>query len=162
MKTITTNLSEQCFLNRLDSMCIRHKRFDRGYTDLDVFVVKRKQQWFRIGRHLASPPLSRTDGYLAEFIFGEYRVNDCGKVEVNYRFGKPFTSIIPCIIICLVALPIFICLLYDAVFNAYYQWGGLFVSLLFSFIGSFDLFAHSKKARAILEQQLYKICFPTK
>jgi len=160
MKTIITNLSEQRFLNRLDNMCKAHRRFDNGYSNLDVFVIKRKQNKFRIGRHLAL--IGRTDGYLSEFIFGEYVVNSLGKVELNYRFGKTFTFIIFYIIICLIALPLFICLLYDAIFNACYQWGGLFVTMIFSFIGLFNLFAHSRKTRTMLEEHLHKICFPKK
>lgn len=160
MKTITTNLSEQQFSSRLDGMCTKHERFDSGYTDKDVFVVKKKQHRFRIGYHVAQMPLGRTDGYYMEFVYGKYSVNSLGKVELNYRFGKPFAFLIPYIIICLLALPIFICLLYDTVFNAFYQWGGLFVTMIFSCIGLYGLLARSKKDRAVLEEHLHKICFP--
>ena len=160
MRTIITNLSEQLFLNRLDSMCTKHNKFDKGYTNQNVFVVKKNQKTFRIGRHLADIPFSRYDGYFSDFIYGKYIVNSSGKVEINYRFGRPIVFIIPDIIICLVALPIFVCVLYDTIFNAYYQWGGLFVSMIFSFIGLFNLFSYSKKNRNVLEEHLCKICFP--
>ncbi len=160
MKIIITNLSEQRFLNRLDSMCTKHNKFDKGYTMLNVFVVKRNQKTFRIGRHLADIPFSRYDGYCKDFIYGKYIVNSSGKVELNYRFGRPISFIILHVIICLMALPIFICVLYDTIFNACYQWGGLFVTMLFSFIGLFNLFSYSKKDRNVLEEHLCKICFP--
>lgn len=160
MKNIVTSLSEQQFLSRLDRMCTKHERFDKGYTELDVFVVKKKQHRFRIGYHVAQIALGRTDGYASDFVFGEYTVNSSGKVEVNYKFGKPFAFIIPFAIICIFVLPIFACVLYNTIFNEYYQWGGLFVTMIFSFIGLYGLFAYSKKDRAMLEEHLHKICFP--
>ena len=162
MRTIITNLSEQRFLNRLESMCTKHKRFDKGYTEVDVFVVKRKQQRFRIGRHLADVPFSRFDGYLSQFIFGEYVVNSLGKVELKYRFGIPLTFSIPYMLMGVVGFPLFIYLLYDAVFNDCYQWGGLFVSSIFSLIGLCGLVVRPKKDRVILEEHLHKICFSKK
>lgn len=162
MKTIVTNLSEQRFLNRLDSMCTKYNRFAKGYTELDVFVVKRKHKRFQIGRHLADIPLSRFDGYLSEFIFGKYTVNNFGNVEVSYRFSTPFPLRIPDIIISLAGLPLFLCLLYDAIFNASYQWGGLFITMIFSFIGLFSLLGRSKKNRTVLEEHLCEICLPQK
>ena len=162
MKTIITNLSEQHFLNRLNSLCTKNKRFDKGYTEVDVFVVKRKQQRFRIGRHLADMPFSRFDGYLSQFIFGEYVVNSLGKVELKYRFGIPLAFSIPYMLTGIVGFSLLAPLLYDAVFNNCYQWGGLFVSSIFSLFGLCGLLVRPKKDRAILEEHLYRICFPKK
>lgn len=158
MKIINTNLSEHEFLNRLNDMCAKHMPFDKGYSQMDVFVVKRKAQYFRIGRHFADIPLSRFDGYYKEFIYGKYTVNDSGKVDVCYRFGTPITFLIPNLIISLLAVPIFVCLLYDAIFYNSYQWGGLIVTFIFSFIGLFDLFIYSKKHRTAIKEHLINIC----
>ena len=162
VKTIITNLSERRFLERIDSLCTKEQHFDNGYADSDVFVVRRKHAHFRIGRHMASRLHSRTDFYLPEFLIGEYSVNSQGKVELKYRFGKPLSFIIPDILVCLVVLPMFIVILYQAVFYADWQWGGMLVTMFLSFVGLFGLFVRSKKTRTILEEHLRKICFPKK
>ena len=158
MKTLNTNLSEKSFLDRLDSMCTKHKPFDDCYSQSNAFVVKRKAQSFRIGRHFADIPFSRFDGYYKEFIYGKYSLNDTGKVEIKYRFRMEIMFLISNLIICLLAIPVFACLLYDAVFNSIYHWGGLVVTFIFSFIGLFELFMISKKQRAALEEHLLNIC----
>ena len=159
MKKIKTNLSEEMFLSRIDSMCTQHKWFNAEYAESDVFTLKRKKQSFRIGRHFANMPMMRSDGYYSEFIYGKYIVNSLGTVDVNYRFGKPILHIFPFVLCCAFGLPIFVCLLYDAIFNSLYQWDGVFVTLIFSFVGLFNLFVCYKKDRIVLEEHLHKICF---
>ena len=157
-KRIETKLNEKRFLERLKTLCREKTRFDKGYNDKDVFVVKRNKNQFWLCKHYAH--VGRTDGYAYDCIYFQCIVKENGYVDIEYRFGKRLLFVIPDIIICLMALPLFTCALYDTIFNAYYQWGGLFVTMILSFLGLFNLFSHSKKERNVLEEHLFKICFP--
>ena len=43
MKIIETKLNENQFLIRLDTFCRKKERFDRGYNDKDLYVIKRNK-----------------------------------------------------------------------------------------------------------------------
>lgn len=61
MKHIETHLTERHFLSRLETLCRKQERFDRGDRENDYFVVKRNNQKFRIAKHYAH--VGKTDGY---------------------------------------------------------------------------------------------------
>ncbi len=159
MNSINTDLSEKEFVSRLEKMCMIHRKFDKGYQDLDVFVVKRNNKKFRLGHHL--PLVGRTDGYSIEYIFGEYVVDKNNRVIVTYRFGKTFLFLMPFFIAILFSLPIFIYLVYDLINNSILQLDGLIISFLISTLSLTAIFLRSKNEKDTLEKHLHRICLPS-
>ena len=99
-KRIETKLNEKQFLDRLKTFCRDKTRFDKGYNDKDVFVVKRKQNKFWLCKHYAN--IGRTDGYGNDCIYFRYITNKNGYIDVEYKFGKRLLFVIP-FIVCFVA-----------------------------------------------------------
>ena len=155
-KHLATKLDEKQFLNRLKIFCREKIRFDTGYNDKDVFVVKRKKNCYWLCKHYAS--VGRTDGYAHDCICFRYSINKNGYVDVEYRFGKTLSHTIP-FVVCFAVGSIFgISLVYDAIAFFDVQWGGLCVAALFWIFGLSGMLYRSKKERVALEEHLLRIC----
>ncbi len=73
MKRIETKLTEKQFLCRLEKLCKEKTRFDKGYTDKDIFVIKRNKNKFWLCKHYAH--VGRVDGYGNDCIYFQYKLN---------------------------------------------------------------------------------------
>ncbi len=155
-KTIVTSLTEKQFLNRLNTYCIRRHAFDKCYTQQNVFVSKVRKDRFWIGYHLKD--IGRGDGWYLDYIVGRYIVNDSGKIEITYRVGHRFSSMIPYTVLGIVGIPLLLLAILDYIRFHIVSWGQFFISLLFTGIFLYFTFGHSKKAKALLEKHFEKIC----
>lgn len=156
MTTMETNLSETGFKNRLKNLTVPYKIFDRGYENSDVFVLKAKNNAFRIGHHVKN--VWNHDGYDAVFLYGKYFLDNTGKITVRFRFGKPLVFLIPFIFCLIFPFPIFLCLLYEALHYHELSLAPLLITGLFSILGFFGIFYSPKKTRQLLLQRLKRIC----
>ena len=155
-KRIETKLNEKQFLNRLKTFCREKTRFDKGYNDKDVFVVKRKENKVWLCKHYAN--IGRTDGYGNDCIHFRYITNKNGYIDVEYKFGKLLLYVIPFIVCFVAGIALWISLIYDAIVFADVQWGGLCVTALFWIFGLVGMLFRSKKERDLLEEHLLRIC----
>ena len=156
MKKIKTNLTENQFTERLKSLTVPHDNFERGYENKNIYTLKTKKKGFRIGYHVEK--VWNTSGYLYEFLYGKYSIDNDRKIVVKYFFAKPIAILLPFLIFTLLSLPIFGCLLYDAIFNHYIQLGGTIVTGILSLVGLFGVLHSSRKTQKQLENHLLKIC----
>ena len=156
MKFIETHLTEKQFLDRMDTLCRKKERFDRGYHDIDTFVVKRKRNKFWLGKHYAY--VGRSDGYASVFLYCRYDVTEKGYVRVGYRYGAPLIHLIPFAICAGVGGVLCLSSLYDAVFDRAPQWASIFISSAMWMIGLVGLLFRSKKDRRALESHLLFVC----
>jgi len=153
---IETRLNEKQFFNRLETFCREKTRFDKGYIDKDVFVVKRNRNKFWLCKHYAS--IGRTDGYANDCIRFRYIVNEKGYIDIEYRFGKPILFCIPFIICFSAGIALWISLIYDAIVYGGMQWGSLCITSLFWIFGLTGMFFRSRKEKALLKEHLLRIC----
>lgn len=158
MKMIDTRLDEKQFLDRLETLCRKKERFDRGYRDKDLFVVKRNKNKFWLSKHYAL--LGRTDGYMNDCLYCQYTVNDNGFVSVKYHFGKHRINLIPFLISFIMGIFMWVGLLIDSILYSDPNWNGIFVAALFWTLGLVGLIIKSKKDRYELETHLQKVCHP--
>lgn len=156
MKRVETRLNEKQFLHRLETLCREKKRFDKGYNDKDVFVVKQNKKYFWLCKHYAS--VGRTDGYANDCIYFRYGVNESGYINLEYRFGKLLSCLIPCIISFMAGIALWIPLVYEAIAFTNVQWGGLCVTALFWIWGLVGILFRSRKECILLEEHLMRIC----
>ncbi len=156
MKRIETKLNEKQFLDRLKTLCREKTRFDKGYNDKDVFVVKCNKNKFWLCKHYAH--VGRTDGYANDCIYFQYFVKENGYIEIEYMFGKLLLFVIPFIICFTAGIALWISLVYEAIAFTNVQWGGLFVVALFWIFGLVGMLFRSKKERDLLEEHLLRIC----
>ena len=155
-KRIETKLNEKQFLDRLKTFCRDKTRFDKGYNDKDVFVVKRNRSKFWLCKHYAH--VGKIDGYANDCIYFQYIVNKNGYIDIEYRFGKLLLSVIPFIICFTAGIALWTTLVYDAIAFDNAQWGGLCVTALFWIFGLVGMMFRSKKERALVEEHLLRIC----
>jgi len=156
MKKIETNISERRFLERLETLCRKKERFDRGYCDKDIFVVKRNKNKFWICKHYAN--CGRTDGYAYDCMYCRYNVNEKGYVTVEYRLGKLRSALFAFVICFTVGIALWIPIVYEAVAFSNVQWGELCVTALFWIFGLVGMLFRSQKERLLLEEHLLRIC----
>lgn len=159
MTYIETKLTENSFLNRLNTLCREKTRFDKGYTDKDIYVFKRNSKdknKFWICKHYAH--IGKTDGYANDCIYFLYKVNENGYVDIEYRFGKLLLFLVPFIICFTVGIALWISLIYEAIVFNNVQWGGLCVTAFFWILGLLGSLFRSQKERLLLEQHLLLIC----
>ena len=131
-------------------------RWSRGYNDKDTFVVKRKENIFRLEKHYAL--IGRTDGYAIDCLYCQYQTNENGYVTVKYRFGKRSLYLVPFVIAFTVGILLWSALLYEAIAFANAQWDAIFVATLFWLLGLGGNLIRSKKERRALESHLLRIC----
>ena len=155
-KRIETKLNEKQFLDRLKTFCRDKTRFDKGYNDKDVFVVKRNRSKFWLCKHYAH--VGKTDGYANDCIYFQYIVNKNGYIDIEYRFGKRLLFLIPFIICFTAGIVLWTTLVYDAIAFDNVQWGGLCVTALFWIFGLVGMLFRSRKERVLLEKHLLRIC----
>jgi hypothetical protein len=155
-KRIETKLNEKQFLGRLKTFCRDKTRFDKGYNDKDVFVVKRNRSKFWLCKHYAH--VGKTDGYANDCIYFQYIVNKNGYIDIEYRFGKLLLFVIPFIICFTAGIALWTTLVYDAIAFDNVQWGGLCVTALFWIFGLVGMLFRSRKERVLLEKHLLRIC----
>ena len=159
-KRIETKLNEKQFLDRLKTFCRDKTRFDKGYNDKDVFVVKRNRSKFWLCKHYAH--VGKIDGYANDCIYVRYSTNKSGYIDVEYRFGKLLLSVIPFIICFTVGIALWVPLVYDIISGAVAftnaQWEGYVVTALFWIFGLVGMMFRSKKERALVEEHLLRIC----
>ena len=155
MKYIKTKLTESSFLNRLKTLCREKTRVDKGYTDKDVFVVRKNKNKFWICKHYAH--IGRTDGYANDCIYFQYGVNEKGYVDIQYKFGKLLLFLVPFIICFTVGIALWMFLIYEAVVINNVQWGGLCVTTFFWAFGLFGILFRSQKERVLLEREKLRI-----
>lgn len=156
MKFIETHLTEKQFLDRMDTLCRKKERFDRGYHDIDTFVVKRKRNKFRLGKHYAH--VGRGDGYASVFLYCRYDITEKGYVRVSYRYGAPLIHLIPFAICVGVGGALCLSLLYEAVFDRTPEWASIFITSAMWIFGLVGLLFRSKKDRRALENHLLRVC----
>ena len=152
MITIQTNLSETGFKNRLKNWTVPYKAFDRGYENSEVFVLKAKNNTFRIGHHVKN--VWNQSGYDTDFIYGKYFLDNTGKITVRFRYGKPLIFLMPFIFCLMFPFPIFLCLLYEALRFHEFSLAPLLITGLFSILGFFGIFCSSRKTRQLLLRHL--------
>ncbi|MBE6603840.1 MAG: hypothetical protein E7636_05900 [Ruminococcaceae bacterium] len=156
MKIIETKLNENQFINRLDTFCRKKERFDRGYNDKDLYVIKRNKNKFWMSKHYAS--VGRTDGYMNTCLYCSYIVNDNGFVSVKYRFGKLPMFLIPFTISLIIGAFIGGGVVIDIALYGNSDWNNVLVTALFWSLGLGGLIIRSPKERRELENYLKKIC----
>jgi len=156
MKHIETKLTEKQFLRRLEELCKEKTRFDKGYTDKNVFIFKRNKSKFWLCKHYAD--VGRTDGYGNDCIYFQYKLSEKGHVIVEYTFGKLIMLLIPFILIFAVGIALWSVLIYEAIVFFNVQWGGLCITTIFWVFGLFGLLFRSPKERQLLEKHLIQIC----
>ncbi len=156
MKIIETRLSEDSFLTRLKKLTTEQKTFGKGYENKSCFVLKWKNNTFRIGKHVRK--VWKTDGYMNVFLYGKYCIDSNGNVSVQYSFRKPLLYLFPFLLIVLLITPTFLYLVYDAIMNGQVQLPALVVTGLFSILGFGGILGSSRQNRKQLKAHLYKIC----
>lgn len=157
MKTVKTQMSEQRFLSRLEGLCRKKTRFDKGYVDKDTFVIKRKGNKFWLAKHYAS--LGRSDGYAMDCLYCKYGVDQNGYVFVKYTVGKRLTYLIPFGISFIIGAFLWVSIIYDTI--VYHQspdGNGIAVAALFWALSLVGTLLRSKKERTALEEHLLSIC----
>ena len=156
MITIKTTLSEKAFKKKMKDLTVPYNVFDRGYENSDVFVLKAKNNTFRIGHHVKN--VWNRAGYDADFLYGKYFLDNTGKITVRFRYGKPLMFLIPFIFCLIFPFPIFLCLLYEALHYHELSLAPLLITGLFSILGFFGAFYSSPKTRQLLLRHLKRIC----
>ncbi len=156
MKTIQTKLTETRFSERLKTtVCVPYEDYKTVLENTTGFVVKQKRNRFSIGQRVEMP---RGYGFYAEWLCGVYSTNDCGTVDVQYRFRKPFLYMFPFLVCLVFGIPILIGTLYSGVIDGIWQWGGILVAVIFTTFGVIGLSMKSHSNRQALEKRLKKIC----
>jgi hypothetical protein len=130
--------------------------FAKGYGDKDCFVAKYNNGKLLLMYHVRY--VANTNGYYLDTIYAKVQERADGRVTVSYFAGKPLCFIIAMIIWNTIAVPVFVYLAWDALWNQYVNVMGLLVSGLFSTVGLFLLFARSEKQIGELEDRLFRIC----
>ena len=128
---------------------------------MDVFVVKRKGNQFRLGKHYAvSPIFAKGDGYAVDRLHCRYKVGEQGYVTVEYRFAKRPTYFVFAMFTFAASCLVGISMLRDVEGGREVQPGALPVVLSSWLIWLFGLFHRSKKERTDDEAHLRFIGAP--
>ena len=156
MRVIETCMSEQRFLSRLEGLCRRKERFDKGYEDKDVFVIEKKGRTFRIGKHYAL--YGRNHGCIPDCLSGTYTVGQDGFVRVNYRFSRrPMYRFFSAVAL-LGGCVLWISVLCEYFAHGNYNGNEMAVGGLLWVLAVVGMLLRSGKERAALERHLYHIC----
>ncbi len=156
MKTIQTKLTETRFSQRLKTTVgVPYEEYKTVLKGTTGFVVKQKGNRFSIGQRVE---MSHGYGFYAEWLYGVYSTNNCGTVDVQYHFRKPFSYRLPFLVCLAFGVPILIGLLYNGIIDGLWQWGGMFVAVIFTLFGIGGLLIKSQGNRKALENRLMKIC----
>ncbi len=156
MKTVETCISEQRFLSRIESLCVKKAKFDKGYADREVFVVKQNNNTFWIAKHYPSRPRERE--YVGDCLYCKYSKNQNGHIVVNYNYGKRPMHWIYTVIVFVVGLVLWASVIYDVIVNSSIDLNEILITVLICLVGLVFTFRRSKKEQKVLKEHLLKIC----